>query len=120
LSTLAAIVEGLMVNPARIKDNLDKYGPFAAVERVMLSAVQNGADRQEMHEVLRQLSMAAWQELQHGKSNPLAQLVQQDERVTRWLTAQDLRGLFLIEGYTGIAESRAHAMAQSIQDRFKE
>ena len=100
------------MNPARIKENLEKYGPFAAVERVMLAAVQNGADRQEMHEVLRQLSMAAWQEIQQGKPNPLARLVQQDERVSRWLTPDALRGLFLVEGYTGIAESRARAMAQ--------
>lgn len=120
LSTLAAIVDGLMVNPARIKENLDKYGPFAAVERVMLAAVQNGADRQQMHELLRQLSMAAWQEIQQGKTNPLAGLVLQDEGVARWLTPEDLRGLFLIEGYTGIAESRARAMAQQIRERFQE
>ena len=120
LNTLAAIVEGLIVNPARMKENLEKYGPFAAVERVMLAAVQNGADRQEIHEVLRQLSMAAWQEIQQGKTNPLVQLVQQDKRVTSWLAPDALRGLFLIEGYTGIAESRARAMAQLIQDRFQE
>ena len=120
LSTLAAIVEGLIVNPARMKENLEKYGPFAAVERVMLAAVQNGADRQEIHEVLRQLSMAAWQEIQQGKTNPLVQLVQQDKRVTSWLAPDALRGLFLIEGYTGIAEPRARAMAQLIRDRFQE
>lgn len=119
LSTLTIIVEGLIVNPPRIKENLEKYGPFAAVERVMLSAAQNGADRQEMHELLRQLSMAAWQEIQQGNPNPLAQLVQQDERVTRWLSLEELRGLFLIEGYTGIAESRAHTLAQLIRDRFQ-
>ena len=120
LSTLAAIVEGLIVNPARMKENLEKYGPFAAVERVMLAAVQNGADRQEIHEVLRQLSMAAWQEIQQGKTNLLVQLVQQDKRVTSWLAPDALRGLFLIEGYTGIAEPRARAMAQLIRDRFQE
>jgi adenylosuccinate lyase len=119
LSTLTVIVKGLMVNPARIKENLEKYGPFAAVERVMLAAAQNGADRQEMHEVLRLLCMAAWQEIQLGKPNPLARLVQQDERVTRWLALEELRGLFLIEGYTGIAESRTHSLAQLIRDRFQ-
>jgi adenylosuccinate lyase len=72
-----------------------------------------------MHELLRQLSMAAWQEIQQGNPNPLAQLVQQDERVTRWLSLEELRGLFLIEGYTGIAESRAHTLAQLIRDRFQ-
>ena len=120
LMTLTAIIEGLIVNPARIKENLEKYGPFAAVERVMLAAVQNGADRQEMHEELRQLSMAAWQEIQQGKPNPLARLVQQDEFVGRWLTPGNLHALFLIEGYTGIAETRARSMAQLTRTRFKE
>jgi adenylosuccinate lyase len=120
LSTLASIVEGLILNPTRIKENLGKYGPFAAIERVMLAAVQNGADRQEMHEVLRQLSLAAWQEIQKGETNPLEGLVQQDERVTRWLAPDDLSGLFQIEGYTGIAESRARAMSQLIRNRFQE
>ena len=120
LSTLASIVEGLILNPTRVKENLGKYGPFAAIERVMLAAVQNGADRQEMHEVLRRLSLAAWQEIQKGKTNPLAGLVQQDERVTRWLAPDDLSGLFQIEGYTGIAESRARAMSQLIRNRFQE
>ena len=86
----------------------------------MLAAVQNGADRQEMHEVLRQLSMAAWQEIQQGNANPLAQLVPQDERVSRWVAPDDLRSLFLVEGYTGIAESRAREMAQLIRERLKD
>ncbi len=120
LSSLVVIVEGLVVNPARIKENLEKYGPFAAVERVMLAAVQNGVDRQEMHEVLRQLSMAAWQEIQQGKPNPLGRLVQEDVRVGRRLAPEDLRSLFLVEGYTGIAESRARTMALDIRERFRE
>ncbi len=120
LVTLTAIIDGLIVNPARIKENLEMYGPFAAVERVMLAAVQNGADRQELHEVLRQLSMAAWQEIQQGNSNPLARFVRQDEHVNRWLAPDALRGLFLVEDYTGIAESRAREMAQLIRERLKD
>ena len=66
---LAKIMGGLKVNPVRMKHNLEKFGPFAAVERVMLAAVKNGADRQEMHEVLRRLSMAAWQALEKGEQS---------------------------------------------------
>ena len=35
-----------------IQRNLRTFGPFAAVERVLMAAVQAGADRQELHEVL--------------------------------------------------------------------
>ena len=119
LMTLLNVMNGLKVNPVMMQHNLDKFGPFAALERVMMAAVKNGADRQEMHEVLRQLSMTAWQAVQKGQANPLAGLVAQDERVTRWVAPADLSPLFAVEGYTGIAESRALEMAQQIRARIQ-
>ena len=113
------IVDGLKVNPVRIKSNLEKFGPFAAVERVLLAAVRNGADRQAMHEVLRQLSMTAWQALEKGEPNPLAELVARDEQVAKWVAPDDLRQLFAIEGYTGMAEPRAREIAQKIRACIK-
>lgn len=115
---LAKIMDGLKVNPVRMRQNLDKFGPFAAVERVIMAAVKNGADRQEMHEVLRQISMAAWQAIEKGQTNPLAGLVTQDERVTCWVAPSDLSQLFAVEGYTGIAEPRAREMAGRIRARI--
>jgi len=85
----------------------------------MLAAVRKGADRQEMHETLRQLSMAAWQAVEKGEANPLAGLVIQDERVTHWLAPADLRQLFAVEGYTGNAETRAREMAGQIRARIQ-
>jgi len=118
IMTLVKIMEGLQVNPAMMQQNLDKFGPFAAVERVMMAAVKNGADRQEMHEALRQLSMAAWQAVQQGQANPLAGLVKQNERVTCWVTPDELNQLFAVEGYTGFAEPRAREMALKIRTRI--
>ena len=119
LMTLLNVMNGLKVNPVMMQHNLDKFGPFAALERVMMAAVKNGADRQEMHEVLRQLSMTAWQAVQKGQANPLVGLVVQDERVTRWVAPADLSPLFAVGGYTGIAESRALEMAQQIRTRMQ-
>ena len=116
---LTMIVDGLKVNPVRIKSNIDKFGPFAAVERVLLAAVRNGADRQEMHEVLRQLSMTAWQALEKGEPNPLAELVARDDQVAKWVAPDDLRQLFAIERYTGMAEPRAREIAQKIRACIK-
>jgi adenylosuccinate lyase len=84
----------------------------------MLAAVKNGADRQEMHEVLRGLSMAAWQALEKGELNPLAELVARDERVTRWIAPEISRQLFKVEDYTGMAEPRAREIAQKVRDRI--
>jgi adenylosuccinate lyase len=119
LMTLESIMDGLVINRTRMQENIDKYGPFAAVERVMMAAVKNGADRQKMHEVLRQLSMAAWQEIQKGQPNPLAELVIQDKRITEWMAQGEIKQLFLVESYTGIAETRSHEMAKRIQERIQ-
>jgi adenylosuccinate lyase len=86
LMTLVYVMDGLKINPVMMQHNLDKFGPFAAVERVMMAAVKNGADRQEIHEVLRQLSMKAWQVTQNGQINPLVGFIMQDERITCWVT----------------------------------
>jgi len=118
LSTLTEILTNLRVNEAIIQRNLHTFAPFAASERVLMAAVKAGADRQEMHELLRTLSMAAWQEVQAGSPNPLIELIQQEAGITRWISAAELTQLFAVEGYTGIAESRAHEMAAKIKQLF--
>ena len=55
----AALVEGMTFDREQIARNVARYGPFAAPERVLLAAVRAGADRQEAHEWLRELSLQA-------------------------------------------------------------
>jgi adenylosuccinate lyase len=114
LISLVKIVTGLKVNPAMIQRNLEKFGPFAAIEKVLVACAGHGADRQEMHEVLRQLSMAAWQEIQQGNENPLTGLVMASDAVTKWIDPVELQGLFDVKGYTGIAEIQSRAIAHRI------
>ena len=115
LATLTKILADLRVNEVSMQRNLQTFGPFAAIECVLMAAVKAGADRQEMHELLRTISMAAWQEIQAGQPNPLVELVLQEERITRWVAAAGLRHLFAVSGYTGIAESRSHETARQIR-----
>ena len=115
LMTLSAIVDGLRVNPARMQANLDKFGPFAAVERVLMAAVSRGADRQELHEVLREISMQAWSAIQQSDDNPLVELVIHDPRLTCCLPAEELTPLFDVSGYTGLAAPRARQMAERVR-----
>ena len=119
LATLEKVIAGLRVNPAAMRANLDKFGPFAAVERLLMAAVKAGADRQELHEVLRQLSMQAWAALQQGGANPLAALAASDARVTRWLAPDAIVPLFDVSGYTGLAAQRALEMAARVREVCK-
>jgi adenylosuccinate lyase len=119
LLTLAKILRGLRVNEGIIQRNLRTFGPFAAVERVLMAAVKAGADRQKLHEVLRRLSMSAWQSIQDGQGNPLVEAVAHEPALLRWLPETELRALFSVVGYTGIAAPAARELAAQIREQFK-
>ena len=53
------IVDGLVVYEKVIEKHLRSELPFMATENIMMDAVKNSGDRQELHEKIRQLSMEA-------------------------------------------------------------
>ena len=75
LLTSYKIITGLQVRPHAIQRDLDIYGPFASTERLLMALGKAGADRQVMHEHLRRHALAAWDEVQKGQANPLADLL---------------------------------------------
>jgi adenylosuccinate lyase len=115
LRTSLRIVRGLRVNEGAIARNMEVYGPFAATERVLMALVKAGADRQEMHEHLRDLAMMAWASVQQGQRNPLADLVAANPVFLRYLPADQIAGLMDVSEYTGIAPARARALADEIR-----
>ena len=91
------------------------YGTFAATERVLMAAVKAGADRQEMHEIIRQHSLAAWAEITAGHPNPLPVRLPVDEKVTRYLTPEQVMALLDASQYVGDAPVRAKNLAKRIR-----
>lgn len=59
LSLVINVAGGLVVNTAVIDRNLRRELPFMATENIMMDCVKRGGDRQELHERIRQHSMAA-------------------------------------------------------------
>lgn len=115
LITARRIIKGLVINRDAIQHNLDIYAPFAATERVMMAAARCGADRQEMHERLRQHAMQAWQEVQAGHPNPLIALLKADTWIAVYLPAEQIESLAIIAAYTGIAPQRSRETANRIR-----
>ncbi len=106
------IVNGLSFHTHKIQHNLQTFGTFAATERVLLEATKAGADRQEIHEIIRQHSMEAWQAIHRGQPNPLPERLASDPRITRWLSPETIYSLLDASSYLGLAPSRARAMAE--------
>ncbi|MCU0859592.1 MAG: adenylosuccinate lyase [Thermoplasmata archaeon] len=59
LVKMAGVFSGLVVNKARMEDNLARAGSVIMAESVMLSLVSKGMGRQEAHELIRKTSMEA-------------------------------------------------------------
>ncbi len=115
LQVTRRIVDGLVVNLEGIQRNLETYAPFAATEKVLMAAVKQGADRQEIHEVLRQHSLQAWSAVQKGNANPLAASLAGDAQLTQFLSPEEIASLMESGAHTGIAESRAREIAKQGQ-----
>jgi adenylosuccinate lyase len=111
------IVSGLVVDEDRMAQNLAAYGPFAATEPLLMALVRAGADRQVMHEVIREHSLPAWEAVRRGEPNPLAALLAADERITACLPADRVRALMTVEGYVGDAARRAREVGRRADRR---
>jgi adenylosuccinate lyase len=59
LDVMHNVASGLVVHEKTIRANLMAELPFMATENILMAAVQNGADRQEAHELIRTHSQAA-------------------------------------------------------------
>ena len=110
------ILRGLQIHDEAIAHNLATYGTFAATERLLMELVRAGADRQALHEVLRVHAMAAWDRIQHGGPNPLADLLATDPQVLRYLSADRVRELLDATGYVGDAPERARQVARAMRE----
>jgi adenylosuccinate lyase len=114
LLTANKVLSGLRVDEAAMARNLGIYGPFAATERVMMAAVKAGADRQAMHESIREQSMTAWEAVRSGEPNPLAENMCKDKDVLAFLQAAEIMELMDYRAHVGDAPVRARAMAEEV------
>ena len=108
------LIRELQVDQEACSRVLSAYGTFAATERLMMEAVKRGGDRQDLHEVIREHSLQAWSQVKLGRTNPLADLLCADERVTRWVPAGEARELLDATWYVGDAPRRAVSLCREI------
>jgi adenylosuccinate lyase len=109
------IIEGLLVDRRAADRNLNIYGPFAAIEQVLMALGKSGANRQEMHKRLRQLSLIAWETIRQGKPNPLMRLVSTDGVLLNYLAEDVLIELMDARLYSGNASQKARQLVQEIE-----
>ena len=102
-----------------VERNLQAYGVFAASEQLLMELVKAGANRQVMHDIIREHSMLAWVAVTAGRPNPLATSLSQDDRVTSYLPAEQVRAVLQTSNYVGDAPERARQLADRVRQLAK-
>ena len=115
LRVMTGITGGLDVDEAGINSNLAHFGAFSASERVLMALVAAGADRQAMHEKIREHSRKAWDALREGRPDPLAEYLAADVDMLKHLQPARIRELMNADAYVGSAPKRAREMAERIK-----
>jgi adenylosuccinate lyase len=80
-----------------------------------MSAARAGGDRQALHEVIREHSLAAWAAVQRGEDNPLADALMSDPRITAHVSPDQARALLDASVYVGDAPERARLLTRTIR-----
>ena len=111
LSLYANVADGLVVYPKVIEQRLRKELPFMATENIMMDAVKKrGADRQQLHEKIREHSMAASRVVKvEGGENDLLERIAADEAFG--VTLEELEKILKPENYTGRAKEQTEDLS---------
>lgn len=117
LLTELKIVKGMSIHSDATARLMVNYGIFASTERLLMALGKKGADRQEMHEVIREESLKAWAELQRGKDNNLKENLLNDERILSYLSKEEIAALLSAEGYIGDAVERTELVIKDYMSK---
>ena len=107
------VVDGLVVYPKVIYKHFMAEIPFMATENIMMDAVKQGGNRQELHEKIRQLSMEAGKTVkEEGKDNNLADLIAADPAFG--LTKEQIEANLKPELYVGRAPRQVEVFLRDV------
>jgi adenylosuccinate lyase len=89
LHRLAGLLEGLVVYPDRMAENLAVSGGLYNSERVLLKLIEKGMTREDAYRVVQRAAMATWEKRGQFKDELLA-----DPNVNKKLSAAEIGALF--------------------------
>ena len=118
------VVDGLVVYDKVIYKHIMAELPFMATENIMMDAVKNrGADRQVLHEKIRQHSLAASKVIkEEGGENDLLERIANDDAFG--VTLEELEQILQPEKYTGRAKEQTvdflNEEVKPVLERYKD
>jgi len=93
LHRLADIIDRMIVDPERMKANLDALGGLVDSQRFLLALTQAGMSREDAYRLVQKHAMAAWYD--HGRGEVrFADLLKADPEIGRYLAAEQIDASF--------------------------
>ncbi len=100
LNIMLDITSGIVVYPKVIRSRVMRELPFMATENIMMSSVKKGGDRQDLHERIRQHSVAAGKIIkEEGGENDLIDRIAADPAFN--ITKEEILEMLVPENFTG-------------------
>jgi adenylosuccinate lyase len=123
LRLLINISGNMVVYPKVIEKHLKEELPFLATENILMESVKKGADRQNIHERIRQHSISVSRRMkEEGLENDLIARITNDKEIP--LSKEDLENCLEIQRYVGRAPEQLKEFLENdlskILDCYKE
>ena len=107
------VISGGTVYPYVIKKHLDEELPFMATENIIMYCTKKGGDRQELHEAIRQLSVAVTKKIKlEGGENDLLARILADSRFN--LTRDELDEILDVKNFIGLAPEQTDSFVTEV------
>ncbi|NJO96706.1 MAG: adenylosuccinate lyase [Pleurocapsa sp. CRU_1_2] len=90
LKEITGLVKNLLVYPENMKRNMNVYGGVIFSQRVMLTLVEKGMNREEAYRVVQGCAHEAW----NKSDGDFRKLISQDETVTKTLSSEEIDACF--------------------------
>ncbi len=105
LVTMTEIMEGLTVNTVRMRRNIDMTGGLVYSQKILLALVEAGMTREEAYKRIQGHAMQAMEEPQ---DRSFQQRVLNDGEIARYLPAEQIQKLFVVEPYLQAVDEIYH------------
>lgn len=116
LRLMQNVTDGLHVNEKIVDRTVREYLPFISTENLMMEAVKRGGDRQQLHEIIRENSMAATAKMKEGLPCDLM------ERLTKepafHMTAAEIEAVLNPSLYIGRCPEQVDAFLRLAEPAF--
>ena len=109
------VTKGLVVYPKMVERRIMNELPFIASENILMDAVKKGGDRQELHELIREHSIAAGKRVkEEGLDNDLIERIASDPRFG--LSRDEIVTNLDPKNYTGRSEHQVEEFIRDVVD----